>query len=60
VKQPNVFEKKHDTLLSDAEAVALEALKEIAAGGNRSSTNEQDVIRMEAAKTILSIRSDDA
>lgn len=56
MKKPNAFEQAHQTELKDAETVALNALKEIAGGKNISSAS---AIRVEAAKTILSIRSDD-
>jgi hypothetical protein len=59
VRRSNSFEEKHDAVLSEAEDAALKALKEIAKGGD-SSTAEKNVVRIEAAKLILSIRSDDA
>jgi len=60
VKYPNAFEKEHDTLLVKVEAAALKSLKEITEGVSGASTNEKELTRLEAAKVILSIRSDDA
>ena len=55
--KPNNFEKRHHTLLEEAEAAALTALKTIV---NKAEPDSTDSIKIEAARTILDIRSDDA
>jgi hypothetical protein len=59
VRRSNSFEETHATALSEAEDAALKALKEITKGAG-DATTEKNVVRIEAAKLILSIRSDDA
>lgn len=57
MSKPNTFEQHHRELLEKAEAAALKALQQITKGETVAPTT--DAVRIDAAKAILAIRSED-
>lgn len=55
MRKPNAFEQAHGGDLKAAEQAALKTLKKLA-----ENDEVADAVRVEAARIILSIRSDDA
>lgn len=55
MKKPNAFEQAHAAELKAAETAALKTLKKLV-----EDADVADAVRVEAARIILSIRSDDA